>query len=60
MSISPNMLETLGMQSRGLLAQLEENFPPTNPSPSDPYEYIMYRAGQRSVVDWITNYMEEN
>jgi len=48
------------MQSRGLLHQLEESFPPINPSPADPYEYIMYRAGQRSVVEWIIQYMEEN
>ena len=60
MSTSPNTLEILGMQSRGLIHQLEESFPPINPSPADPYEYIMYRAGQRSVVEWIIKYMEEN
>ena len=56
MSISPNTLEVLGMNSRGLIAALEESFPPINPSPADPYEYIMYRAGQRSVVEWIIRY----
>ena len=60
MSISPNTLEVLGMNSCGLIAALEESFPPINPSPADPYEYIMYRAGQRSVVEWIIQYMEEN
>lgn len=60
MSISPNTLEVLGMNSRGLIAALEESFPPTNPNPEDTMEKIMYRSGQRSVVEWIIDYMEEN
>lgn len=60
MSTSLNMLETLGMQSRGLVHQLEETFPPVNPTPDDTMEKIMYRSGQRAVVEWIINYMEEN
>ena len=54
------MLETVGMQARGLAQQLENNFPATNPSPEDSIEKIMYRSGQRSVVEWIIQYMEEN
>tara|TARA_R100000084_G_scaffold86223_1_gene40902 strand:+ start:237 stop:401 length:165 start_codon:yes stop_codon:yes gene_type:complete len=54
------MLETVGMQARGLVAQLEENYPPLNPSPEDSIEKIMYRSGQRSVVEWIIQYMENN
>ena len=53
MSTSLNMLETVGMQARGLINQLEETFPPINPSPEDNMEKIMYRSGQRSVVEWI-------
>ena len=60
MSTSPNTLEVLGMNSRGLVAALEESFPPTNPNPEDTMEKIMYRSGQRSVAEWIINYMEEN
>ncbi len=60
MSTYLSTLETVGMQARGLAQQLEENFPPRNPSPTDPYEYIMYRAGQRSVVEWVKQYIEEN
>ena len=60
MSTSLNMLETVGMQARGLVNQLEETFPPINPSPEDNMEKIMYRSGQRSVVEWIIKYMEEN
>ncbi len=59
MSISPNMLETVGMQARGLIHQLNETFPPTNPTPEDSMEKIMYRSGQRSVVEWVLKYMEE-
>ena len=59
MSISLNTLETYGMQSRGLVAQLEETFPPTNPNPDDSMEKIMYRSGQHSVVEWVIKYMEE-
>jgi hypothetical protein len=48
------------MQANVLLQTLEETFPPTNPNPDDTMEKIMYRSGQRSVVEWIINYMEEN
>jgi hypothetical protein len=54
------MLESLGMQSRGLLHRLDENFPPLTPSFDDSMEKIMYRSGQRSVVEWIKQYMEES
>lgn len=54
------MLETVGMQARGLVHQIEETFPPVKPTPEDTMEKIMYRSGQRSVVEWIIQYMEEN
>lgn len=34
------MLEARGMQSRGLVNQLEETFPPINPSPEDTIEKL--------------------
>ena len=55
-----SLLEAKGMQANALLQQLEETFPPTNPSPEDTMEKIMYRSGQRSVVEWIVNYMDVN
>jgi len=58
--ISPNTLEVLGMNSRGLVVALEESFPPVNPTPDDTMGKIMFRSGQRNVVEWIINYMEEN
>ena len=45
------------MQANALLQTLEETFPPTNPNPDDTMEKIMYRSGQRSVVEWIINYI---
>ena len=63
MSTSLNTLDLLnvrGMTANAMLAKLEETFPPANPSPEDTIEKIMYRSGQRSVVEWVINYMDEN
>ena len=57
---SLSILETLGMEHRAMVQVLEENFPPINPSPEDTIEKIMYRSGQRSVVEWLLNRMENN
>ena len=54
------LLETTGIQANAMVSQLNEIFPPTNPTPDDTMEKIMYRSGQRSVVEWIIKYMEEN
>jgi hypothetical protein len=48
------------MTASAMLSKLEETFPPTNPTPEDTMEKIMYRSGQRSVVEWVIQYMEEN
>ena len=53
-----NLLETRGLQANALVSELEEYFPPLNPNPTDTIEQVMYRAGQRSVVEWIINKME--
>jgi len=47
------------MQASAMIQQLQEIYPPTNPTPEDTMEKIMYRSGQRSVVEWIINYMED-
>lgn len=41
-----------------LLSELEESFPAVTPNPSDDYALIMYRSGQRSVVDYIRTLLE--
>ena len=43
-----------------MLSKLDEAFPPVNPNPEDTMEKIMYRSGQRSVVEWVIQYMDEN
>ena len=60
MSTSLSMLEALGMETHAMAKQLEENFPPTTPTPGDSIEQIMYRSGQRSVVEWLLNRLEAN
>ena len=62
MSTSPptlNLLETVGLQQKTILNQLDSIFPPVNPTPEMTTEQIMYKAGQRSVVEWIKNQSEE-
>ena len=64
MSTSRNMhevstLEVFGMQAHSIIEELNEIFPPVNPTPSDSINTIMYHAGQRSVVEWLFNRMNE-
>ncbi len=58
MLTSPNMLETMGIELRALSMQMEEQFPNITPMPGDSIEKIMYRSGQRSVVEWLLNRLE--
>ena len=61
MSISPNTLEAiLGPNLESILSELEEIYPATTPTPEDSLEKIMYRSGQRSVVDWIKTRIKED
>ena len=46
------------MELSSILSQLDEIFPPVNPSPNDDLATIMYRAGQRSVIEYILKEME--
>ena len=54
------MLETAGLQLQTILNELEETFPPVNPHPDDSQSQIMYRSGQRSVVEWIVNRISDD
>ena len=42
-----------------ILQEMQENFPPINPHPKEELSVIMYKAGQRSVVEWLINRLEE-
>ena len=60
MSTYPNTLEPLlGPNIESLLLEMEEKFPPLNPHPKEELSSIMYKAGQRSVVEWYKNRIEE-
>ena len=57
---SPNILEPiLGPTLPFVLEELEENFPQVNPHPKEEIGSIMYKAGQRSVVEWIRKRIDE-
>jgi hypothetical protein len=58
MLTSPNTLE-LGLSVGKLLSVLEDHFPTPLPGPSDKIETIMYKAGQRCVVNYIKQLYEE-
>ena len=62
MSTSPNMhelkaIEVFGIQANAIINELDDYFPPVNPTPVDTMETIMYKAGQRSVVEWLQQRM---
>ena len=60
MSTYLSTLEAMGMEHRALINQLHEQFPPVAPTPDDSIEKIMYRSGQRSVVEWLISRMEDS
>lgn len=41
-----------------LVNDLDAVFPTVNPQPTEPVELIMYRAGQRSVVEYLQTLIE--
>jgi hypothetical protein len=49
----------LGLTVERLVQELEDNFPQFLPQPNDSVNMIMYKSGQRSVVEWITHRIEE-
>ena len=61
MSTYPNTLEPLlGPNLQSILMELDEKFPPVNPHPKEELNTIMYKAGQRSVIEWMRARLEED
>ncbi len=61
MSTYHNTLEPLlGPNIESILLELEEKFPPVNPHPKEDIGSIMYKSGQRSVIEWLRNRLEED
>ena len=50
----------IGLTVERLLEELEDMFPPSQPTPETPINQIMYRSGQRSIVDFIKSRLEED
>jgi len=42
-----------------ILQEMKNNFPIVNPHPKEDITSIMYKAGQRSVVEWLVKRLEE-
>ena len=60
MQTSHNTLEAiLGPDLKYILQELQDNFPQHTPHPKEELSAIMYKAGQRSVVEWIEHRLED-
>ena len=60
---TPTYLNTLSLHSERLeklIEDVESKFPDDPIHPKENIESIMYKAGQRSVVQYIKSYLEEN
>ena len=49
----------LGPNPESLLIEMEEKFPPINPHPKEELASIMYKSGQRSVIEWYKARLDE-
>ena len=49
----------LGPNVESLLIEMEEKFPPINPHPKEELASIMYKSGQRSVIEWYKSRLDE-
>jgi NADPH-dependent 7-cyano-7-deazaguanine reductase QueF len=59
MSIYPNTLEPIyGPELSTILKEMEQIFPPVTPTPDWTASQIMYRSGQRAVVEWLIQRIE--
>ena len=54
------MLEPLlGPTVESLSVEMDEKFPPINPHPKEELASIMYKAGQRNVIEWLHSRVNE-
>jgi len=60
MSTYPNTLNIYSEKLEKLVEDLEEKFPIQPVHPKEELQFIMYRAGQQSVVQYIKQIQEEN
>ena len=55
----PSTLNLHSEKLEKLVEDLESKFPQHTPHPKEELSVIMYKAGQRSVVEWLINRLEE-
>ena len=59
MSTFLNTLEPIyGPELNTIIEEMEQIFPPVTPTPDWTQSQIMYRSGQRSVVEWLIQRIE--
>jgi len=56
----PTLESILGPNLLKIVEELDVVYPAVNPTPDMSSEEIMYRSGQRSVIEWIVNRIENN
>lgn len=49
----------LGLTVDGLMKELEITFPELSPQRNESHEALMWRGGERSVVNWIRSRIQE-
>ena len=54
----PTLESILGPNLVKIVEELDAIYPAVNPTPDMTSEEIMYRSGQRSVIEWIVNRIE--
>ena len=50
----------LSLNLEKLIALAKETYPAITPTPQDSMETIMYKSGQRSVVEWLEKALDED
>ena len=54
-----NIMEAVyGPEMINILQEMEDVFPLQNPQPNESLQYIMFKAGQRSVIEWLNQRLE--
>ena len=54
-----DLQEVQGLPTDSLIDELDETFPEESPSRTESIEDLMWRGGQRNVVNWIKQRIED-
>ena len=59
LGLDPAPQVSVGYTAESLLRDLEASFPHRSPDINESIEQLMWRGGQRSVVDWVQQRLEQ-